>query len=218
MGSELTLDRSSVLDAAFSVVDNRWDGSTEGSIGVARGVGLFGANGNAAERPSVQGFTPGFTKLRVNLVRQQLLPGQFSLQLLGQGQWTADKLLAGEQVFFGGIGLGRAYDTGAVIGDRGAGALIELRRDIFPGQWQALRGGNLQVYVFTDYAQASLLANARTGAAASSSWLHSIGAGLRYRNNTGLSIDFLVADARRATKSTDPRSDPRALVLLSKAF
>lgn len=218
LGSELTLDRSSVLDAAFSVVDNRWDGTTEASVGVAHGVGLFGANGADAVRPSVQGFAPGFTKFRVNLNRQQSLPNQFSLQLLAQGQWTTDKLLAGEQVFFGGMGLGRAYDTGAVIGDRGAGVLIELRRDIFPGQWQALREGNLQVYAFADYAHASLLANASTGAAASSSWLQSVGAGLRFRNYTGLSIDFLVADARRAIQSTDPRSDPRVLMLVTKAF
>ena len=218
LGSELTLDRSTVLDMALSVADNRWNGSTEGSLGVARGVSWFSANGNDAERPSVKGFAPDFTKLKINLVRQQGLPGQFSLQVVGQGQWTADKLLAGEQVFFGGVGLGRAYDTGAVIGDRGAGMMIELRREIYPDQWRVLPEGSLQAYLFTDYARASLLPNAATGAAAMSNSLHSIGVGLRYRNYTGLSVDFIIADARRTIQSTDPKPNPRVLLLLTKAF
>jgi hemolysin activation/secretion protein len=218
LGSELTLDRSTVFDTAFSVVDNRWEGSTEASIGLARGTGLFGANGSDASRPSVQGFKPDFTKLRVSFSRNQTLPQNLSFQFSSQGQWTADKLLAGEQVFFGGMGLGRAYDSGAVVGDRGAGVLLELRRDILPEHWQGLREGRLQVYVFTDYAYAALLANASTGTAATSSWLHSIGAGLRYRNDTGMSIDFLVADAQRVIQSTDPRNDPRVLVLVTKAY
>ena len=218
LGGELTLDRSTVFDTSFSVVDNRGEGTTEASFGIARGTGLLGANDTDTARPSVQGFTPGFTKLRVNLGRTQTLPYNLSLQLLSQGQWTADKLLAGEQVFFGGIGVGRGYDTGAVVGDRGAGVLLELRRDILPQHWQALREGRLQVYVFTDYAHATLLANPSTGAAATSNCLRSTGAGVRYRNDTGLSIDFLVADAQRAIESVDPRSDPRILLLLTKAY
>lgn len=218
LGSELTLDRSTVFDTALSIVDNRWEGSTEASVGIARGLGLFGANDNDATRPSVQGFTPGFTKLRVNLARNQTLPHHLSLQFQSQGQWTADKLLAGEQIAFGGVGLGRAYDTGAVIGDRGAGLLLELRRDILPEHWHVLRGGRLQLYVFSDYAYASLLANPATGSAATSSCLQSVGAGMRYRNDSGLNIDFLVADARRAIQSTDPKRDPRVVVMLTKAF
>ncbi|MFM7483349.1 MAG: ShlB/FhaC/HecB family hemolysin secretion/activation protein [Burkholderiaceae bacterium] len=140
------------------------------------------------------------------------------MQFLSQGQWTADKLLAGEQVFFGGIGLGRGYDSGAVVGDRGAGVLLELRRDILPEHWQGLREGRLQLYVFTDYARAWLLANSSTGAATTSNWLQSVGAGLRYRNDMGLSIDIMVADARRVIQSTDPRSDPRIVILVTKAF
>ncbi|MFM8246138.1 MAG: ShlB/FhaC/HecB family hemolysin secretion/activation protein [Burkholderiaceae bacterium] len=218
LGSELTLDRSTVFDTSLSIVDNRGEGSTEASVGVARGISLFGANGSDAARPSVQGFTPGFTKLRANFVRNQSLPNFFSVQFLSQGQWTADKLLAGEQVFFGGMGLGRGYDSGAVVGDRGAGVLLELRRDILPEHWQGLREGRLQLYVFTDYARAWLLANSSTGSATTSNWLQSVGAGLRYRNDTGLSIDFMVADACRVIQSTDPRSDPRVVILVTKAF
>ncbi|MFM7483348.1 MAG: hypothetical protein ACKO2S_03735, partial [Burkholderiaceae bacterium] len=69
LGSELTLDRSTVFDTSLSIVDNRGEGTTEASVGVARGISLFGANGSDAARPSVQGFTPGFTKLRAYFVR-----------------------------------------------------------------------------------------------------------------------------------------------------
>jgi hemolysin activation/secretion protein len=126
---------------------------------------------------------------------------------------TNDKLLAGEQVFFGGMGIGRAYDTGAVVGDRGLGALVELRRDIYPGQWQVLKEGVLQLYVFTDYAEASFVSGNGT-----INWLRSIGAGFRYRDNSGLSVEMLLADARRTIQSTDPRHDPRVLALVTKAF
>lgn len=218
LSSELTLDRSTVFDTSLSIIDNRTEGSTEASIGLARGTSLFGANDNTAVNPSVQGFTPSFTKLRINVARYQSLPNFFSVQFASQSQWTTDKLLAGEQIFFGGTGLGRAYDTGAVVGDRGIGILLEVRRDILPEQWRALQDGKLQFYVFTDYAYASLLANPSTNQATTSNWLQSVGAGLRYKNDTGLSIDFLVADARRVIRSTDPRNDPRILISITKMF
>lgn len=214
LGSELTQDRSTVADLGLSVVDNeRWNGRTEFGINLAQGLVALGANRETTPNPSVSGFNSSFNKLRINVSRLQNLPKQFSVQVLGQGQMTNDKLLAGEQVFFGGMGVGRAYDTGAVVGDKGIGALIELRRDVFPGQWQGLSEGSLQWYVFTDYAEASFV----TGDG-SIKWLRSVGAGFRYRHNSGLSVEMLLADARRTVQSTDPRHDPRFLALVTKAF
>lgn len=214
LGDELTYDRSTVLDVGWSVQDNeRWGGNTEIGVSVAQGLVALGANRDTTLRPSVAGFNPSFTKFRMNVSRLQALPNQFSLQLLGQGQLTDHKLLAGEQVFFGGMGIGRAYDSGAVVGDKGIGALIELRRDIYPGQWQMLKEGSLQLYVFTDYAEASFVAGDGTV-----KWLRSVGAGVRYRNTSGLSIELMAADARRTIQSTDPRRDPRVIAIVTKAF
>ncbi len=214
LGSELVQDRSTVIDLGLSVLDNdSWNGRTEFGVNLAQGLVALGANRETTPNPSVQGFDSSSTKFRLNVSRVQNLPGQFSVQVLGQGQMTNDKLLAGEQVFFGGMGIGRAYDTGAVVGDRGVGALLELRRDIYPGQWQGLTEGNLQLYLFTDYAEASFVAGDR-----SIRWLRSVGAGFRYRNNTGLSLELLLADSRRTIQSTDPRRDPRVLALVTKSF
>ena len=214
LGNELTQDRTTVLDLGISALDNdRWDGNTEFGINLAQGLVALSANRESTPNPSVAGFNSSFNKIKVNVSRLQNLPHQFSVQVLGQGQMTNDKLLAGEQVFFGGMGIGRAYDTGAVVGDRGLGALVELRRDIYPGQWQVLKEGVLQLYVFTDYAEASFVSGNGT-----INWLRSIGAGFRYRDNSGLSVEMLLADARRTIQSTDPRHDPRVLALVTKAF
>ena len=214
LGNELTQDRSTVLDMGLSVVDNeRWNGNTEFGVNLAQGLVTLGANRESTPNPSVAGFNASFNKLRLNASRLQNLPHQFSVQAVAQGQLTDDKLLAGEQVFFGGMGIGRAYDTGAVVGDKGFGTLLELRRDFYPGQWQALTEGSVQLYVFTDYAEASFV----TGDG-SVRWLRSLGAGFRYRNSTGLSVEMLIADARRTIQSTDPKHDPRTLLLVTKAF
>ena len=111
------------------------------------------------------------------------------------------------------MGIGRAYDPGAVVGDKGFGTLLEVRRDIYPEQWRGLTEGSLQLYAFTDYAEASF-----TSGDGGIKWLRSVGAGFRYRNATGLSVEMLIADARRTIQSTDPRHDPRALILVTKAF
>ena len=214
LGNELTQDRSTVFDIGLSVLDNdRWDGSTEFGFNLSQGLVALGANRENTPSPSVAGFNSSFNKLRINFSRLQNLPNQFSVQVLGQGQVTHDTLLSGEQVFFGGMGIGRAYDTGSVAGDKGVGALVELRRDIYPGQWQVLTEGSLQLYLFTDYAEARFVNN--DGAI---KWLRSAGAGFRYRNSTGLGVEMLLADARRVISSTDPRHDPRLLALVTKSF
>ena len=43
------------------------------------------------------------------------------MKLTGQAQWTNDKLLAGEQITFGGPAIGRGYDGGAIAGEMGFG-------------------------------------------------------------------------------------------------
>jgi hypothetical protein len=48
--------------------------------------------------------------------------------------------------------------------------------------------------------------------------LRSHGAGLRYRDMTGLVVEALVAESQRTITSTDPKSDPRMLFSVMKPF
>ena len=48
--------------------------------------------------------------------------------------------------------------------------------------------------------------------------MHSLGAGLRYQDSKALSLDLMIASARNTIKSSDPRHDPRVLLMLSKGF
>ncbi len=215
----LAHDRALVADAALFVSDKgRWSGNTDVAITLARGVDAGIALPTSATTASVRGAELDFTKLKLNFSRWQELPADFSLQVSMAGQWTEDKLLSGERVSFGGVAIGRAYDSGAASGDRGAGALLELRRDIRHPSIALTSGGKLQAYLFADYAYATLLANPVAGSAESSKYMHSLGAGLRYQDSKALSLDLMIASARNTIKSSDPRHDPRVLLMLSKGF
>ena len=52
------------------------------------------------------------------------------MKLTGQAQWTNDKLLAGEQITFGGPAIGRGYDGGAIAGEMGFGLSVELSKSL----------------------------------------------------------------------------------------
>mgnify|MGYP000122170202 CR=1 FL=1 len=52
------------------------------------------------------------------------------LKISGQTQWTNDKLLAGEQITFGGPSIGRGYDGGVIAGDKGFGLSMEISKKI----------------------------------------------------------------------------------------
>ena len=48
--------------------------------------------------------------------------------------------------------------------------------------------------------------------------LRSHGAGLRYRDMTGLMVEATIAESQRFISSTDPKSDPRMLFSVMKPF
>ena len=52
-----------------------------------------------------------------------------SLMLSSQDQFSFSPLITGEQVSFGGLGIGRGYDPGAITGDHGVSGAVELRKD-----------------------------------------------------------------------------------------
>ncbi len=218
LGEEIIADSSTVADVSLAAVDlGRFNGNTEATVGLSQGLDALGSISTNALAPSVSGFSQRFTKLKYSASRLQGLPQDFSLQMNFLGQWSSDTLLSGEQVLFGGSTLGRAYDSGAVAGDSGFGLLIELRKDMLAEKFiPRLANGKVQFFVFTDYAEARLNLNPNRPETTAS--LRSHGAGLRYRDMTGLMVEATIAELQRFISSTDPKSDPRMLFSVMKPF
>jgi hemolysin activation/secretion protein len=217
-GLEIIADSSTVADVSLAAVDlGRFNGNTEATVGISQGLDALGSIGTNALAPSVSSFSQRFTKLKYSASRLQGLPQDFSLQFNFLGLWSSDTLLSGEQVLFGGSTLGRAYDSGAVAGDSGFGLLMELRKDMPAEKFiPRLANGKIQFFVFTDYAEARLNLNPNRPETTAS--LRSHGAGLRYRDMTGLMVEATIAESQRFISSTDPKSDPRMLFSVMKPF
>jgi hemolysin activation/secretion protein len=215
---EIIADSSTVADVSLAAVDlGRFNGNTEATVGISQGLDALGSISTNALAPSVSGFSQRFTKLKYSASRLQGLPQDFSLQMNFLGQWSSDTLLSGEQVLFGGSMLGRAYDSGAVAGDSGFGLLMELRKDMPAEKFiPRLANGKVQFFIFTDYAEARLNLNPNRSETTAS--LRSHGAGLRYRDMTGLMVEATIAESQRVITSTDPKSDPRMLFSVMKPF
>jgi hemolysin activation/secretion protein len=218
LGEEIIADSSTVADVSLAAVDlGRFNGNTEATVGLSQGLDALGSIGPGSANASVENYVQRFTKLKYSASRLQGLPQDFSLQMNFLGQWSSDTLLSGEQVLFGGSTLGRAYDSGAVAGDSGFGLLIELRKDMLAEKFiPRLANGKVQFFVFTDYAEARLNLNPNRPETTAS--LRSHGAGLRYRDMTGLMVEATIAESQRFISSTDPKSDPRMLFSVMKPF
>jgi hemolysin activation/secretion protein len=140
-----------VRDAFLSGGINAW------SLGWTAGrVGFDNAEAQSADAASAR--TQGrFSKWSASLSRLQNLSPKNTLYLALSGQWANANLDAAEKMIAGGPYTVRAYDVGAVSGDTGYLATIELRHDLgsaWNGQWQAL--------VFIDSAHVTINKNAWT--------------------------------------------------------
>ena len=194
-------DRASVAEATVSWQAIDPGGSTQATLSYFQGTGLAGAMGRDARLPSVTNFEPRFGKWVYAFNRIQLLPERSSVLLAMQTQKSSDILLSGEVAAFGGSYIGRGYDSAAIVGDSGTGALLEFRHDA------SFEWGNttltLQPYAFADTALAfsnSTLARQR---------LRSSGGGVRLNVGSSAAFDLMLARARIPLDTTDPKSNPR---------
>jgi len=205
LGSLVADDKASVAEASVSWQQVGWlKGATTTTIAVSRGLDILDANGRSAASPSVVGFKPDFTKLTYDFQRIQTVTDKFTAQVTMQGQYTTDRLLAGEQVSFGGPSIGRGYDPSLLAGDRGVGVAGELQYQI-PVRVPRLME-SATVYSFGDWARATTLAYADTPE--KTEYLSSIGVGVRTVLWSHLSLDLQLASAVR-TVAQVRRRDPR---------
>ena len=101
-------------------------GVTQLDLEVAQGVDWFNTTDDGLGRSRANG-EHDFLRTNLSVVRIQNLPGDFSVQLAGDAQYSPDPLLASEEFSVGGGQFGRAFDSGEITGDRGVAGSVELR-------------------------------------------------------------------------------------------
>ena len=196
LGTEINDDRSTVASLGLQWRQIGWlAGDMTFGVNVLHGLGLFGANGADAPLPSVQGFNPHFLRLTYQFQRNQPILGPIGASMTLQGQYTANRLLSGEQISFGGRSIGRAYEPSTVAGERGVGVIGELFASLSGVQVPNFIEGT-QVYAFADWAQTTALAYEATPK--QSATISSLGAGARFTLLGRLSIDTQFSSARHA--------------------
>ena len=195
-----TEDRSSVAEVSWAWQGLDPQGATQASLSHFRGTGLAGALGADAPLPSVSGFEPRFKKWVYSFTRTHRLPASTSVLLNMQTQHSRDVLMSGEVAAFGGSQIGRGYDSAAITGDRGTGALLELRHDTSI-EWNG-KTLQLQPYVFVDTALTVSNQNHTTQR------LRSCGTGLRL-SSSAVALDLMLARAEIPIATTDPKTNPR---------
>jgi hemolysin activation/secretion protein len=107
---------------------DQYRGSNQLNAFLTQGIDAFGASqpGNLVSRI---GAKPSFSKFNLSGGRLQGLFGPFSALLGGSGQYATNTMYSYEQLGYGGLPFGDAYDPSEIVGDRGIEAKLELRAD-----------------------------------------------------------------------------------------
>ncbi len=213
LGAPLSHDRWRVADIGISYLRGSFlGGSWSGNLDVAQGLPILGASDNGAADLSRIGARMDFTKIDGGLRYVASLPASFSVAVSTQGQYAFDPLLVGEQFAFGGSGIGRGYDTGALTGDHGLGGALELRYD---RHFNMAVLQALQPYVFFDAAKVwDVQSNAPAGRG-----IDSVGGGVRAWLDYNLFGGIELVQTLEAVPGSDGgRRATKALVNLAVRF
>jgi hemolysin activation/secretion protein len=217
-------DRASVARAGgYSVEEPRW--RLSGSLEARQGLGALGASkdcGPAFARctgPGAVGLSrlegePAATVLRAAALAELRPDPDIALVVGARAQFAGKPLLAFEEYSAGNYTIGRGYDPGALLGDRGIGIQSELRLGSIvprgPGRTA------FQPFLFLD---AAWVANEdRVFAAGGRNRLASAGGGVRVTMGTYARLEAAVAvPLVRAGLQAD-RGKPRLLVSLTTSL
>ena len=202
LGSRLSHDVWRVFDVSATYLFSNWlGGAWLASGGVAQGLPGLGATSNGSAQLSRRGGHTDFTKLTGQVRYSSILSDTFSLQLTGQGQFSSAPLINGELISFGGIGIGRGYDPGGIVGDHGLGGSAELRYDAPFANAYVLA---LQPYAYVDGGQTWYI---QRGAAIdptlTDQHITSLGGGIRMRLPYSATLGLEVAHTLNAVAGSD---------------
>jgi hemolysin activation/secretion protein len=144
-------DQWRVVDIGVNYLQNGFlGGAWSTTIDLAQGLPILGATEDDSPDLSRTGATTAFTKIVGAIRHTRTLVGSLSMTAAVQGQYAFSRLIAGEQIAFGGLQAGRGYEPGAITGDHGLGGLLEFR---YTEQFPEGIITSLQPYVFLDAAE-----------------------------------------------------------------
>jgi hemolysin activation/secretion protein len=207
LGFDFKASDNNLLFAAFPITDNvthvaqftaTYDlGFTDRRGRTNLGVALFASPGGLTSRNHTRAFNtsragsrPDYVYGQLTAQRQTRLPYGLSWSIRGQLQLASGNLLGSEQMAGGGSATVRGYEEGEAYGDDG---LLLSQELALPSRSlaQLLRttrwNDSLQLFAFEDYVV--LRSVNRLPMERSSTDLHSLGLGLRYRFAQNVSLD-----------------------------
>ncbi len=150
------------------------------------------------------------TLVRVTALGELRPTPHFTLALTARAQYAWQSLLSFEQFAAGNYTVGRGYDPGAIIGDRGFGTQLEMR---FGSRLaQSARKPAIESYVFWD--EASVSNRDHISSTGGREHLNSVGAGVR-ASWQRFSLDTNLAIPLSRVGFADIRPSPRLLVTLT---
>lgn len=137
-----------VLSVNGDMRDNLLTGGMSiASLGWTNGRSSFDDATAASSDASTARTAGGFSKWNANIARLQGLTSSDSLYFNFSMQWADSNLDSAEKMTAGGPYTVRAYDIGAISGDTGYVATVEIRHDLDPRLF-----GKCQVVAFIDTA------------------------------------------------------------------
>ena len=173
-----------------------WLGSASHNFAASFHFGQIGFDdAQAQEADSAAAKTDGkFTYLTLRVSRNQALGSATSLYLAWSGQWAGGNLDASQKFSLGGPNSVRAYESGAISGDNGQLATIELRYALpalaaLPSlsQWQAV--------LFADYGQLKINQSPWTQSSNEAA-LGGVGLGLNWQSPAGWRAKLSLSEAK----------------------
>lgn len=201
----------------YNAVEPRW--RLAAAVEIRQGLDLFGASedcGPAFARCTASGAIPlsrfegdpTATVLRSSLYGEYRPMPRLTFSLGARSQVAWEPLLAFEEFSAGNYTIGRGYDPGALLGDRGVGLQAEVRYgSAIPS---SLRGLAAEGFVFLD--QAWAWNEDRVLAAAGKGEVTSIGAGVRAVYGDQFRLEMMLAVPLDRVGILNQRPDPRLLI------
>jgi hemolysin activation/secretion protein len=206
--------------AGYSGTEPRW--RIGGNVELRQGLGILDSSrscgpafirciGPGAIPPSRFEGTATATILRFRAAAEFRPVPKLAFVLGANGQYADQPLLSFEEYSAGNYTIGRGYDPGVLLGDRGLGVQGELRYgSIVPAKRSGLA---LQPFLFAD---AAWIRNEdRVFAAAERRHLFSVGGGVRAALGDGARLEALVAVPLERSGLQTERGDARFLVSLT---
>jgi hemolysin activation/secretion protein len=136
--------------------------------------GLASARTDFEQAVAATGAGGNYTTINAGLVREQILPANWSALLNVNGQWASAPLISNEQLALGGTSGVRGYREGEIYGDEGWRAMFDLRAPAvnigyFPNENGPIPA-ELRCSWFMDYGQVFLIDRPTTADLAYTEW------------------------------------------------